>query len=589
MLLDTGKRTTSGDDDDEQTNTRQMQERAGIESTVRPSHMFSNSMFPVRHPLLFQSVRSYSSLPVITLPKYLEASLKKNEFKSQQDVNQLLEERQRRGNQRIPIIRCKHDPRLNMYYGQTYPKLRGRNKGPNIPLASAGWMRGIKYRNDEIVFTSYERNPIFRKANPPPEPEEKFFEQLSLDPLMTEALSASGLHTPSLIQARAMPLVLSGANVAIAAETGSGKTIAYLAPLIQMVAKEKAKDVTGNSSHLHSNLKQPRALIVVPGRELAEQVREVTERLASPFGVGVSSMVGGPPRDVPHTGYDIIITTLGLMLKHLGRVYSHHKLQHVVLDEADTLLDDSNNCDLLDIIERLKFKSTHDFYGIQLLLVSATVPQEMERILGDYIDVQSFEMATTPMLHQVPRHITQTFIRLNRYDREAALLKLIHGYAEKDEQCIIFSNRTPMSNYVSFFLERNGYSCIRLNKSLGEYERMENFKRFQSGDVDFLSATNLGSRGLDTTRVKNIINYECPRFVADYIHRIGRVGRLGSSGAAHVTNFVSFKPDVCLVQQLEMAVRTGKGLQDMDANIKKQWRHVHEFKSARMNRPSISV
>ena len=538
-----------------------------------------DSMFALRSVLLSYSVsrsqRLCSHMPVITVPKYLEAELKRNEVRNAEDIELLMEERQRRGNRRIPIIRCKHNARLNMYYGQTYPKTKKRRQD-NIPLASAGWMRGEKYRNDEIVFTSYERNPIYKKANPQREPKEQFFDQLSLHPLMIQILESIGLQKPSLIQSRAIPRILSGANCTVSAETGSGKTIAYAAPLIQLVAKEKEKDPFANQMLRYNDRKQPRAIILVPGRELAEQVANLTEKLASPFGVGVAAMIGGVPREVQHSGYDIIITTLGLMKKHLGRAYSHHKLQHLVLDEADTLLDDSNNFDVLEIIERLQFKTTNDFHGIQMILVSATVPQEMERILGECIDMSSFQIATTPMLHQVPRHITQTFIRVNRFDREAALLRLVHGYMEKGEPTIIFSDRTPMSNYVCAFLRENGIDCLRLNKSLGEYERLENFRRFQSGDCDFMSCTNLASRGLDTTRVKNIINYECPRFIADYIHRIGRVGRLGSRGGAHVTNFVSFKPAVSLLQQLELAVRTGRPLDGMDANIKRLLRGRHQ-------------
>jgi superfamily II DNA/RNA helicase len=294
-------------------------------------------------------------------------------------------------------------------------------------------------------------------------------------------------------------------------------------------------------------------------------------------------MIGGAPRQMQHTGYDVIVTTLGLMLKHLGRAYSHQRLKHLVLDEADTLLDDSNNFDLLEIISKLKFKSKDDFYGVQMIMVSATIPKEMDRILGDYVDVNSFEVATTPMLHQLPRHITQTFIRIHRDDRSPALLRLAHQYAEKSEPTIIFSDTSMSSNYICSFLRENGIDCIRLNKSLGEYERMENFKRFQSGDCDFLSCTNLGSRGLDTTSVKNIINYDLPRYIADYIHRIGRVGRLGSRSGAQVTNFVSYKTGVGMLQELELAIRTGRPLDYMDANIKKLIRNRLNEKRSRFS------
>ena len=537
----------------------------------------------VRSPALPSLVRSLSSLPLITVPKYLDADLKRHEARHQDQVELLLQERQRRGNPRIPVIRCKHNPKLDMFYGQKYPRPKKRGAPANIPLASAGWMRGDKYRNDEIVFTSYERNPLLQTNSQRHEATEKYFNQLPLHPLMVETLASMHLHTPSLIQSLAIPLILSGANCTISAETGCGKTIAYLAPLIQLVAKEKEKDPTATQVLSYNGRRTPRAIVVVPGRELADQVAKVAERLGAPFGVGVATMVGGPPLDTRHSGYDVIVTTLGLMKKHWGKVYSSLKLQHLVLDEADTLLDDSNNFDLLEILARMSFKTSTDFHGTQLVLVSATVPREITRILGDYVDTDSLEVATTPMLHQIPGHITQKFIRINRLDRDAALLRLAHEYTRKGENCIIFSNRTPMSNWIFGFLRQNGVDCVRLNKSLEESERLNNYKRFQSGDCDFLSCTNLASRGLDTKRAQNVINFECPAFVADYIHRIGRVGRLGTRAPALVTSFVSFKPDVALVQQLELAVRTGRSLEDMDANIKRQYRELHARKAARFS------
>lgn len=143
-------------------------------------------------------------------------------------------------------------------------------------------------------------------------------------------------------------------------------------------------------------------------------------------------------------------------------------------------------------------------FGVQLLLVSATYPREMTRILGDFIDTESLEVIQTDSLHRVLPHVKQRFIRLHKYDRDAALLRIVSAEVAKEKPVIIFSNRTPMSNWIHGFMRQNEIDCLKLNKSLTDLQRLDTFDRFQSGDCDVLSCTDLASRGLDTVRVCNL-------------------------------------------------------------------------------------
>ena len=266
---------------------------------------------------------------------------------------------------------------------------------------------------------------------------------------------------------------------------------------------------------------------------------------------------------------------------YLPEVYSLKNIKHVVLDEADTLLDDSFNQDVMDLFQQIRIKSSESS-GCQVVLVSATIPQDLENAIGDYLDLESLEKITTNKVHEMPSHVTNRFLRLRKEDREPALLKIVTQEIEKERPVMIFSNRSPMSNWIAGFLQENSVPCLRLNKSLGPYERQEQFEKFQRGDYDVISCTDLGSRGLDTTRVRHVINFECPHQVANYLHRAGRTGRVGSHAGCKVTSFVVFKPDVALVQNLERSVRLSKPLENVDGNIKRIYKKKWLDKQAKV-------
>lgn len=255
-------------------------------------------------------------------------------------------------------------------------------------------------------------------------------------------------------------------------------------------------------------------------------------------------------------------------------------MKQLVLDEADTLLDDSFCTEILDVMDQLHISGAPD-QTCQLIMVSATLPNRIEEAIGEHVDPESIHRITTQMLHRVPAHITQRFMRLNRLDRDAALLKLVNADIMAGRPVMIFANRTPMSNWIYGFLNENDLPCVRLNKTLGPYERLTQYDKFQHGDYDIISCTDLASRGLDTKRVRHVINYDCPHFVADYLHRAGRCGR-DPNEHGQVTTFVSFKPDVALVQNLEKCLRLNRRIPDVDGNIKRCWRdHAEKHRRPR--------
>lgn len=193
---------------------------------------------------------------------------------------------------------------------------------------------------------NFDTNPSLMSCDHP-----KSFDSLGLGQNLTQSIydtvNSGQSIFPSTIQSAVIPLLLRYRNVVFSAETGSGKTIAYLAPLIQLI--QQTKVVNSNR-----NRKCPFGLIVLPSRELTEQVGDVAKQLCANTDVGVATMIGGLPKHLHQTGIDLVITTIGIIESHLNNgVYSLRNLNHIVFDEADTLLDDSFAYETMDLLGKL--------------------------------------------------------------------------------------------------------------------------------------------------------------------------------------------------------------------------------------------
>lgn len=533
---------------------------------------------------ILKLARSHSDEPVITVPKYLEGRVRDQTRAMQRDLDQLMIRRNQSGDRRIKVIEVPNDPKLNHYLGQTYPK--NRRGEPFIPLASLGWRRGFKHRNEEIIFKAYARNKLYIRdyLNSDLDRDKmKTFDEIGLDKDLISILSMHKYRRPSEIQREAIPSVLTGSTVLICAEAGSGKTMAYLAPILQMIkqAKEKSRVSLSNvsaASHLH----RPFGVIIVPARELAEQISHVAIELARPLSIGVACMIGGASKpELSHSGYDLIVTTAGLLGKHLDTVYSSSNLRHVVLDEADTLLDDSFAGEITELVRKVG-SSISDGNNCQVIFVSATMPRGIDKQFREDIGISNYTTIVTENLHRVPNNIEQRFIRLRAEDKTAQLLRIVSKEMEDGNATMIFSNMTKASNFVYKFLNSNGFPCICLNSSLPDAERLDVYDNFRRGDYDVISCTDIASRGLDTKHVQHIINFDCPRFSADYLHRAGRVGRLSSAlSVSRVTTFITHRPNIHLLQELEWSVRNAVPVASVDANIKKLKHNLQRERSTR--------
>lgn len=241
---------------------------------------------------------------VITVPRNIEAAKPWWEKNKKKILKQKSDYLKFGGDKKFPVITCEHIPQYNFYLNQTYSKKR------EVPIASLGW-KNRKHKGDKIVFHPHGPNPHFASTEADLELN---FSHTGLSPLMVDVLRDLGYNKPTHMQFEVIPPLLRGESVMCSGETGCGKTLAYLAPTIDIIYRNKEK--RGELKPRH-----PYAMIVLPTKELVYQIGILAKDIASKLNVGVSPMIGGPPsnvnKELAHTGYDLIITTPGLLRTHI--------------------------------------------------------------------------------------------------------------------------------------------------------------------------------------------------------------------------------------------------------------------------------
>lgn len=532
----------------------------------------------IHHTYPIQQVRCIShtnQIPVITVPVKMSENIKKVQRQRKYKEKLELRDKSRIGDKSVVIISSPNN-KLNHYKGQSYGNFQ------DVPLISRGW-GNRKSVGDHFTINSYGGNPAFTSTSDEEPPE---FKSLGLDRDLVTQIQKLGFKTPTNIQALAIPEVLKGNNSMISAETGNGKTLAFLAPMLQQISRRKH-----NIPDLKPNT--PLGLIIAPGRELAQQITSVAEELGSDLGISARLVQGGRTKRemlnpiVQNT--HLVVATLGALSKlTTSRVYDMSLVQHITLDEADSLFDDSFNEQIMHYLGKIPIRGSHQelsgsvaMSGAQLTLVSATTPRSLGTILEPILDIESLSRITTPYLHRLMPHVPQRFIRVSNENKSTKLLELAKKSIKSNIPVIIFSNTSKGSDWISLFLNENDVPCINLHGDMAAGLREGRFKAFQSGKVMALSCTDLTSRGLDTVKAGHVINFDFPKYMADYIHRCGRTGRVGSTRTGLVTSFIHRKFEVELVQKIEYAARKVEDLPNVNANIKRIIT-AHSVKSQQM-------
>ncbi|TSP90511.1 putative ATP-dependent RNA helicase DDX28 [Bagarius yarrelli] len=464
------------------------------------------------------------------------------------------------------LIKSKN-PQLNQSVSYTLGKFE------EPVLTSKGWKNNKSFGDYFTINSTQSAPPFLPDTKQDESSPRRTFNHLHLSSELVETLQKHNISHPTTVQLQTIPKLLRGHNILCAAETGSGKTLAYLLPIIHRLHKEVP--LMGLGSELKTQ-----ALVLVPSRELAEQVTSVAQTMSQPFelkvkivggGKGVGNIKAAFNYGQPH----ILVATPGALLKALWRRFVDlSELRFIVVDEADTMFDSSFAHMLENILRHTQVATnlseiTGPVRKAQLVVVGATFPGGVGEVLGKATDLGSLVTVKTRMLHYLMPHVKQTFVKVRGSEKVLELHQAVKEAEPDHKGVLVFCNSAATVNWLGYTLEEMGLHHARLQGEMPASVREGIFRRFQKSHVDVLICTDIASRGLDTQRVGLVVNYDFPESHTDYIHRAGRVGRAGASAGGHVLSFITHPWNVELVQSIETAARRRLCLPGMEKEIKK--------------------
>ena len=345
------------------------------------------------------------------------------------------------------------------------------------------------------------------------------FESLGLSADILAAVAREGYTEPTPVQGAAIPLILSGHDVVAAAQTGTGKTAAFVLPILELLRRH------GNDGY--SPARHPvRALILAPTRELAVQVAESVRTYGRGSALRSSVVYGGtkiePEIKALWGGVEILVATPGRLLDHIGqRSVNLSQVEILVLDEADRMLDMGFIPDVRRILGSIPAKR-------QTLLFSATYNDEVRRLAGEFLDQP--EMVEVAPRNSIADNLTQVLYPVEADLKADLLIHLIRRDAM--DQVLVFTGSKIGASRLASYLDRRGVSTTAIHGDRTQQERTRALAAFKGRFVKVLVATDVASRGLDIEELPYVVNFDLPWEPQDYVHRIGRTGRAGASGTA---------------------------------------------------------
>ena len=338
------------------------------------------------------------------------------------------------------------------------------------------------------------------------------FSQLGLQPAFVNGCTALGYTEPTPIQEQAIPVILSGSDLIGCAATGTGKTAAFLLPILQKMADIKRPGV--------------RALVLAPTRELVSQTGQSYRELAPPKSPRCVTIIGGAAlgrqREELRRGASLVVATPGRLMDHLERgSLSLANVEILVLDEADRMLDMGFWPAINHILGKLpKTKQT--------LLFSATMSPAIEKLARSTMNQP--QMIEVSPRGQAAVTVEQSFYAVASTSKTALLLDLLER--EKFERVLVFTRTRRGAENLSHILQARDHQANRIHADRTQSQREAALRSFRNGQTRVLVATDIAARGIDVDAVSHVINYDVPEAAEDYIHRIGRTGRAGLTGRA---------------------------------------------------------
>ena len=336
------------------------------------------------------------------------------------------------------------------------------------------------------------------------------FAEMPLRDELRQVLARAGFETPTPIQARCIPLATTGRDITGVAQTGTGKTLAFLVPILD--ALEPNDDV--------------QAMVICPTRELAQQVGTVARDIGEPLGVKTAVLYGGTAlggqqselRELP----DIVVGTPGRLMDFLSSAWLRpRRLRWLVLDEADRMLDMGFIDDVVKICSRLPLSR-------QTMLFSATMPPPIEELTSRFM--YEPEVVRIDAQTRVAAGVDHCLYWVQGRDKEKALAAVMDQHRGK--KALIFTATREATSELASRLRRHGHEVISLSSLHSQNNRERALDAFRKGDVPVMVATDVAARGIDVTDIDLVVNFDLPRGSEEYIHRVGRTGRAERAGSA---------------------------------------------------------
>ena len=402
-------------------------------------------------------------------------------------------------------------------------------------------------KKDQFDFSTIEKNThihIFLKNEEISYESSKFpstFKNIDFHPLLKNNLTLMKYDLMTPIQKVIIPYILDKKDCLGCAETGSGKTVSFLAPIISLLLKDgppiEDKELLKQNSKYSNSCSYPVCLVLVPTRELAEQIYIESRKLLYKTGIVVTKCYGGVPFDGQmrelRQGVDIVIGTPGRIFEFIEKKILYLDLiEYLVIDESDRMLDMGFKPQLENII--IKNKQMKPKEKRINLMFSATIPEEVEEISSEFMNENCYLISTNKNKgNKKGYNVNENVEQLIYYVKEEEKIAKLHEILQTTEgNVLIFLEKKKSVDKLEDFLLSRNYNAIGIHGDKIQSERQKAIKQFSSGDIPILVATDVASRGLDFPNVSYVFNFDMPKNIEDYIHRIGRTGRVGNKGKA---------------------------------------------------------
>jgi len=391
-----------------------------------------------------------------------------------------------------------------------------------------------------INFNKYKDIPVKATGNDPPEPISSF-DEADLGPVVKHNIGLSGFKDPTPVQRYSLPIVTARRDLMACAQTGSGKTAAFLFPIIANLTKDdlqpkEPQDRNDRYGGYGRRKAHPFALILAPTRELASQIQLEARKFTYRSNIRSVVVYGGSDirrqlRELER-GCHLLVATPGRLVDIIERgKVSLANIKYLCLDEADRMLDMGFEKQIRHIVEENDMPNTR-----QTLMFSATFPEVIQQLAQDFLDDYIF--LCVGVLGSTTDNITQKILRVADYEKRKVLLDILsNSYPHGDETAnqnltLVFVETKRSADAIEDYLFNQGFGCTSIHGDRTQREREAALHSFRSGRTPIIVATDVAARGLDIPNVTHVINFDLPHDIADYVHRIGRTGRVGNQGLA---------------------------------------------------------